>query len=563
MAGKTQKYNASINFGASVDNSMTRALTRMTSDIDDIGKVSLKTMGVQTAWMRQASAGSASTANKIKTMEQATTALLKKQEALEKQIKDGVKAGDNVKSLVTDYQRVSSGINQATKELEKLNAEQIKEGKIAEERQRAEEKHQRKWDRLERVSRMPGGAINKGASIAWSGAKTGVMAAVGTAVALPATIVGLNKKTAEEAALAKSYGLSYERYKAGSIVAEQAGLNGENVGDLAEELVNKTGDTSNAKTLNPMLAQIGLTKSMLVGKPRQEQFDTVLERITSGVKSGKISATQGESVADQLMGGEANKLVTYITGLNKTYSEVMSGASQLNMVTNAEAEGAVQSSRVLDNLWISAETAFQGAAGEIGTAFQPTLQKMETEAIAWIRENKDAIAKSIGDWATGGGPKRLVDGLELFGEEVVAVGEKLKWLLPDTSKMSKDQQTITDYLSMGNSIEGGKSLAKDYDLEDWFADQHFDDPDKMDSMRQDWKLHHTPIAPGMDVAGESIPFTQKQPTQQTNHVTITVNAAEGQSAEDIGQNIYEQFQNAVPSAGFGMSGSSTFDTPQT
>lgn len=565
---KTQKFNASVNFGATVDGSVGRTLNRLTSGIDDISSTSLKAMGVQTKWMRDLQSGSAGTANKIKTMEQATTALLKKQEALEKEIREGVKAGKNVSELATEYQKVAVGISRASKELESLNAQRKQEEQQEQARQEHEDKLQRKrqkrWDRIYGASMAPVTATKAIGRTAWSATKTGTAMGLGAAIAIPASIIALNKKTAEEAALAKSYGLTYERYKAGSILSEQAGLNGENFGDLAEELSNKVGQEGNDKTLNQMLSQIGLTKRHLAGKTKQQMFDIVMQSITSAVKDKKMAGTAGESLADQLMGGEANKLSTYIIGLGQTYSEVLANASKLNNVTNAEAEGAVASSRVLSNLWISAETAMQGAAGELGEALAPTLQKMESEAISWIKENKDNIAKSIGDWASGGGPKRLVDGLELFGQEVIAVGEKLKWLLPDPDKMNKDQQTITDYLAMGNSMEGAKSLANEYDLEDWFSQQHFDDPSKLQAIRDDWKLQHSPVDAGIDTV-QNTPISSQSPVvqpQQTNHVQIVVQTLPEQSADEVGQSVYEKFQKGLPGGGFNLSTGNAFDTPQ-
>lgn len=571
---KTQQFNASVNFGATVDGSVGRTLNRLTSGIDDISSTSLKAMGVQTKWMRDLQTGSADTANKIKTMEQATSALLKKQEALEKEIREGVKAGKNVSELATEYQKVAVGISRASKELESLNAQRNKEEQQEQARQareRAEQeheeklqrKHQKRWDRIYGASMAPVTATKAIGRTAWSATKTGTAMGLGAAIAIPASIIALNKKTAEEAGLAKSYGLTYERYKAGSILSEQAGLNGENFGDLAEELSNKVGQQGNDKTLNQMLSQIGLSKGHLAGKTKQQMFDIVMQSITSAVKDKKMTGTAGESLADQLMGGEANKLSTYIIGLGQTYREVLANAAKLNNVTNAEAEGAVASSRVLSNLWISAETAMQGAAGELGEALAPTLQKMESEAIAWIKENKDNIAKSIGDWASGGGPKRLVDGLELFGQEVIAVGEKLKWLLPDPDKMNKDQQTITDYLAMGNSMEGAKSLANEYDLEDWFSQQHFDDPGKLQAIRDDWKLQHNPVDTGIDTV-QNTPVSSQNPVvqpQQTNHVQIVVQTLPGQSADEVGQSVYEKFQKGLPGGGFNLSTGNAFDTP--
>ncbi|MCS2153985.1 hypothetical protein MUU49_15620 [Scandinavium goeteborgense] len=94
----------------------------------------------------------------------------------------------------------------------------------------------------------------------------------------------------------------------GAGVAGITGLNGENYGDLSEELSNKLGEQGNDKSLNPFLAQIGMNKTQMTGS--KQQFD-------------------------QLMGGEANKLVTYIASTGKSFKEVMENAAQLKWRTGS------------------------------------------------------------------------------------------------------------------------------------------------------------------------------------------------------------------------------------
>lgn len=563
---KSEQFNASVNFGGSIDSSLGRSLKWLTSNIQDSEKVTLKTMGVQTKWMKELQEGSTTTTSKLNLMGKSMAALTARQATLEKKIRAGVRAGEDVSKLTAEYKTVAVGISRAEKELEKLNAERKKEQEIEAKAQRSarhrELRHAPTNAFFERFSRekladgfhrrlghAPGALLHgAGSAIKW-----GAVGAAGAAVGLPGMIIAANKKLAEEASVAKSYGLSYEKYKAGSILAEQAGLNGENFGDLAEELSNKVGEQGNDKTLNLMLGQIGTVKSRLLAMSKSQQFDTVMQAITSRVKSGKMTATQGESLADQLMGGEANKLATYIIGLNQTYDEVMKSSARLNNTTNAEAEGAIEASRTLSNIWTAGETALMGMAGEVGKAMEPQLKSLEDSALTWIKENKEAIAKSIGDWATGGGPKRLVDGLELFGDEVIAVGQKLKWLLPDQNKVTKDQDTIRNYLAMGNPIEGGKQLAREYGQEGWFSEQHYDDPLVVDQLRQNWKEHHTPVDIGIDgperaAGAKSGPVV---PTSVTHSPTFnfSVNLAPGTSV-DMAQDLYEQAQKLLGGAGF-------------
>ncbi|MCS2153984.1 hypothetical protein MUU49_15615 [Scandinavium goeteborgense] len=88
-------------------------LKTVTRGIDDISEESAKAEKSQTAWMRQVKAGSAGTTAQIKNMERATETLVKKQASLEKQIREGVRAGKDVSDLASEYQRVAAGIGRA------------------------------------------------------------------------------------------------------------------------------------------------------------------------------------------------------------------------------------------------------------------------------------------------------------------------------------------------------------------------------------------------------------------------------------------------------------------
>ena len=553
MSAKSQKFNASINFGASVDPSMTRTLNRLTSGIDKIGEESSKTAKIQTAWMRNLQTGSASTTTQIKNMERATQALTHKQASLEKEIRESVKNGRaGVAFLVDDYKKVSAGIERATREMKKLNAQQEHEAKLA-------EKEQRRKDRWGKAASVSEGVMTRGSS-ALIGAPLAIAGAgVGAVTGLVGGAIALNKKTAEEYRLSKQYGMSFRNYKTGSILAEQAGLNGENFGDLSEELSNKLGEKGNDKTLNPLLAQIGMNKTQLKGS-KQQQFDQVMQAITVGIKNKSFTAQQGESLADQLMGGEANKLVTYIASTNKSYKQVMEDAARLNNITEDEARAAAESSQVISNLWTSGETALQGMAGELGKAFEPQLKEWEQQATQWISNNKQLIVNDITEWVKGGGPKQIVEGLEKFGNAVGAVVNFINKFIPDETEA---QQELTRNMSYGNSMEFGRAYAKEHGIEDWFNKQHFDDPSVIAGLRAKEGLDKSSADTGVDSTstGVSVPVNRNQ-ASQTNHVNIVVNAAEGQSSEDIGRGVYQQFINGT-SGGFEASPSSgaTYDFP--
>ncbi|MBW9732706.1 hypothetical protein FJD31_27635, partial [Escherichia coli] len=153
-------------------------------------------------------------------------------------------------------------------------------------------------------------------------------------------------ETSEKLGLAKSYGVGVEKYAAWENIGKAAGLNGENIGDLSEELTNKIGEIGNEKSLNPMLFQIGLTKKRMAGWDREKQFNEVMRRI-SEMKDEK----QAASLADQLMGGEANKIMTYMKATGKSWEQTMSDAQKSNLLTKEGAEGAARAHVSVTNLW--------------------------------------------------------------------------------------------------------------------------------------------------------------------------------------------------------------------
>ncbi len=580
---KSEQFNASINFGASLDGSMARTLKSLTGGIEGTERVTLKAMGVQTKWMREMQEGSASTVTKLKNMEGAMGALVKKQASLEHKIRAGVRAGEDVSKLAAEYKQVATGISRAENELTKLNAERKKEIQLEDTQRKREERNKLlRGAALDPYKKLIGAFTGAPQSLAMAGASAigalpavaaktaaaGVAGTIGGALTLAGGYFAANNSLAEDAGIAKSYGLSYEKYRAGTILAQQAGLEGENFGDLTEELSNKVGEQGNEKSLNPMLGQIGLLKSRLGKLSKEKQFDTVMQAITTSVRSGRMTSTQGESLADQLMGGEANKLLTYILQTNKSYAEVMADAAKLQNISNAEAEGAVETSRIFGNIWTAGKTALLGLVGEVSRTMEPQLKMLEGTAIDWINKNKETIAKAIADWGANGGPERLIQGLKVFGEEVLAVGERLKWLLPDESA---DQKTVLKTLAQTGSEDIAANVAHKEGLDDWFNQRVrgnsslfrqvqdaytgsrgliFDD-DKAFDNSLDYLLNSAngALAPDQptDASGSVVPVFSRQnsaPITQNQTFNFSVTLAPGSPA-DMAQSLHDQMKQLL------------------
>ncbi|MRT11106.1 hypothetical protein GJV07_02225 [Enterobacteriaceae bacterium RIT711] len=559
---KTQQFNASVNFGATVDGSVGKTLSRLTGGIEDIGSVSLKTMGVQTKWMRDLQSGSASTASKMKTMEQATAALLKKQEALEKEIRESTKSGKGgTAALVEDYKKVGVAIKRATDEMEKLNKEQAKEQKRAE-----------RGVRFRSGASAIGHGLGKGVegigrslmgASRWAAA--GLLGGAAAAIASP---IALNAETAESAGLAKSYGIGIKQYQGMGIMARQAGLNAENAGDLAEEFVNKLKEQGNEKTLNPMLRQIGLSKRFLNGKSREDAFNEVMSRLSRMKDTGAAA-----SLADQLMGGEANKFLTYIHSTGKSFEQAMVNAQRYNLLTQEGADGAMKANTAVGNLWGVAVSGMEDTIGKITGQLAPTIDDAALQLADWIKGMQPKITSAVTDWLKPDGnnktgPQRLWDsivkfgnGVEMIGDEIFAVATKLKWTIPSDSSQPKssteiskdahalaynegmkqaDQSPLNTWVNLPWMFGGRKDYVDDY------ADQHAETFETMLG------------AQDTDSTGPNVPLSKSAVTSN-NHNTYNFNVTVSPGMpEDMAQSLHEQFKQLV---GNNSTSSPTFDMP--
>lgn len=576
---KSENFNASINFGAKIDPSIGHAIHRMTSGLLDVETVTEKVMKVQAQWVKDMESGGSTTAEKIGTVTKAMTALEHKQKALQRAMHDAQKEGKDISEMAMDYGRLAHGIDKARKELEGLNREQEREAKSAHRRELLSGDWGKAWRSVKGLKDAPGriadsmaGAVGKLPSTLigamGSTAKWATIGSLGLAGGAVAGGLGMMDKMSEDLGLAKSYGMSYEKFKTGGILASRAGLNAENFGDLTEELSNKIGEMGNEKTINPMLGQLGMTKNMLKGLSKGGQFDKIMQAITARVQSGGMSKQQGESLADQLMGGEANKLVTYILETGKTYEQAMKDAGKLQNTTNEEAEGAAKTARVLSDLWLSGESALEGVVGEIGVGLAPQLQAMEDDALKWIRDNKEAIQKSIGDWVSGGGPKRFVEDAIKFGKALGELGEATislarKFGLIDEDRKPEEMETIQEarqnaleaearsrgISTAGLSYQEAISIGRNAEI----AWRNAHSQSRMTS-------YQSPMNFSDDDLGGAIPTIPGATSQDTHtyHINPTFNITmqPGQSSQDVVQDIMGEFNKMVPN----FSPAPTFDT---
>ncbi|MEX3086130.1 hypothetical protein AB4P17_10020 [Escherichia coli] len=395
----------------------------------------------------------------IKQTGNTVSTLTRKQEKLKDQIKKTELAGKSTKSLVHEYQKVGREINIVTKDLEQLNKQLAKKQRI-----------ENIGSKIKGAAKWGGRAALGTAKTVGRGVKWGSLGGIGLIGAAGAGAAAINAETAEKLGLARSYGVGIEKYAAWDNVGKMAGLNGENVGDLSEELTNKLGEVGNEKNLNPMLFQIGLTKKRMQGWDREKQFNEVMSRL-SKMKDEK----QAASLADQLMGGEANKIMTYMRITGKTWEQTMEEAKKSNLLTQEGAEGAARAHFSLTNLWGSISSGFADTLGKIGGQLAPTFDSMREGFTSWFKDNQGTIVDTVKEWVKPENMKKLWEGIVNFGEGCVKFGKiiwavikKLEWLIPDEKteeeeKVYKEEyaKAYQEFMDSGGKYSPNAGLAAD------------------------------------------------------------------------------------------------------
>lgn len=175
--------------------------------------------------------------------------------------------------------------------------------------------------------RGAGKAILKGGLWTGKAALAGGTMGLGGIMAAGSAAAALNAHTAEQAGMARSYGVSTNTFRAWDGIGKQMGLNGENLGDLAEELANKVGEIKSLGEQNSVtdaFKMMGLNLSDVKGKSNEDQMATVLNRALK-IKDDQVA----RSAVDMLMGEEANKILAWMKLSGKTYEQLMAAQSVL------------------------------------------------------------------------------------------------------------------------------------------------------------------------------------------------------------------------------------------
>ncbi|EMO4245568.1 hypothetical protein RVV87_001108 [Citrobacter freundii] len=438
MGGISQNLKAVITFGGNLDNSWKRSADGLQKSLKDVGKQSER--------------------------------LTKDQTKLAAEIKRAKLAGESLGDLKRRYTDVSREIRKTEAEQQKLNVQMQKAQRI----QAFKGAGKGLFRRGLGIAGQVGGMFGSGLAIGGGGV---VASALGTLIAPAAT----NAETATRTNVAKSYGVDVATFNAWDSLAKQYDMNGENIGDLFEEYLHKSGEyKQNGKqgSLQDAFETLGFKAGDFAGLNDMAQFDKIVERALSLQDESKASFA-----LDSLFGGEASKLLMLIKQSGRSYRDLMDEQRRYNLVTKEGADGAVAGNQAINNLRTVFSSAVAEISGQLGNELAPDIRNLTND---------------LADWFKGGGIKRIVTflrndlypGVLSFGQGVVFVGKiiyalakKLSWLLPDDRN---DQRDVLKTLA-ANGVERARFRASQNGQGEWFDQQLKERPDLPQEVKHSWE----------------------------------------------------------------------------
>ncbi|MEZ9525728.1 phage tail tape measure protein [Enterovibrio norvegicus] len=234
---------------------------------------------------------------------------------------------------------------------------------------------------------------------------------VATTTAMGGLVTMTNENTAVMAGMASSYDMSIEKFKAWDGIAQKAGLSGEHVGDMIEELRNKYGEfkaLGEQSSVSDVFGALGIDSSMMDGMAAAEQFEFIMKRLES-----VTDKDQAASLSDMLFGGEANKVSTYIRNTGKSLNELLQEQRQFNLLTDEGANGAIAYGHSFKNLSSVIGTAWQEISGIVGGEMAGDMDRLTSSISTFVRENKVQVVSTV---------KAMVYGAKDFAVGVYNVG---------------------------------------------------------------------------------------------------------------------------------------------
>ena len=314
----------------------------------------------------------------------------------------------------------------------------------------AENRLRRQIDRTNNALRLRqrlgsvGRGLRTGAGLAGRGATTAGLLTGTTFGAGLAAITYTNKLTAEQANLAAAVGLTRKEMAIWSGILEQAGLSGDNVVDMVEELNNKFGESKGlyeqTTAVRESMEILRLDFEKLKRLKPDQQFKEIIRA------AQEIGGQRAMSAADMLMGGEASKIIGFLNSLNMPLAQLMSRFDRLYVGSQEGLEGAKAFGRAWTDLTFSLGQALQELTGIIGKELAPEMKGWAERMAAAFRDNRDQITEfssTIGSTLAqlGTGLAELASNLPTIVQAMTEISKVIvRWFAPDEDRTPKHTQ---------------------------------------------------------------------------------------------------------------------------
>lgn len=385
--------------------------------------------------------------------------LTREQDKLARKIREGVKAGKDISGLKAVYEKLGKKIKDATGQQDKFNRQLERAARLE------------RWKGRGKMALKGAGGLVIGGGLASWGMLAGGAAAV----------MNRNSLTAENAGKARSYGVDYGTYAAWDSLGKQMGLNGENIGDLAEELKNKVGEykaLGKMSSLEDAFSMMGFGEHDFAGLDNLQMMEKIFERALRMEDEQKAA-----SALDMLMGGEANKILTWMRLSGRTYQELIDEQKRYNLVTREGVDGAVEGHVALSNLQTVLSSAIADISGQLGKDLAPTIREVTDDLAGWFKEGG---VTRIRDYIE----KDAVPALKSFGNNLWTIGKAISGLASTLIKYGfvsderKDRREVLMSLSKTGSVDLARITAERKGQSEWFEQLLKDNPELPVSLRR-------------------------------------------------------------------------------
>lgn len=203
----------------------------------------------------------------------------------------------------------------------------------------------------------------------------------------------VNQANAEMANMSKAMGISLDATRAMDGFLQGTTMNWENFTDQIEEMRNKFGEMKGAgemKKLNEALGVANLQWKDLKNLSPEKQYIKIMDTLVK-----MKDAQKAAFVADEIFGGEGNKITGLLKARGMTMTQVIEQYKRYNFYTEEAQKQSADFINALSPMQQMVRSVKDQVAALIGGALVPYIQK----ATAWAETNKSVIQSKIAEYA--------------------------------------------------------------------------------------------------------------------------------------------------------------------